>query len=81
MGFTVKKDSEIRVLRWGSEKGVSKKCPERPLEEYDPLGVHPIFASLQKALETTTAMKGSQFGTLLGSSHCSSSSSSSSSSS
>ena len=29
-----------RVLR-SSEKGVSRRCPERPLGEYDPLGVHP----------------------------------------
>ena len=25
-----------RVLRRGSEKGVSRRCPERPLEEYAP---------------------------------------------
>ena len=37
MGFTAK-----RVLRRGSEKGVSRRCLERPLEEYDPLGVRPI---------------------------------------
>ena len=34
-GFTVKK---------GSEKGVSRRCLERPLREYDPLSVHPIRA-------------------------------------
>ena len=32
MGFTVRK---------GSEKGVSRRCPERPLEEYARLGVRP----------------------------------------
>ena len=36
MGFPVKK---------GSEKGVSRRCTERPLGEYDPLGVHPSFGS------------------------------------
>ena len=36
MGFTVKKGSEK-----GSEKGVSRRCPERPLVEYAPLGVRP----------------------------------------
>ena len=30
-----------RVLRRGSEKGVSGRCLERPLGEYDLLGVHP----------------------------------------
>ena len=30
-----------RVLRRGSEKAVSRRCLERPLEEYDPLGVRP----------------------------------------
>ena len=41
MGFTVKKRVLRRVLRKGSEKGVSRRCPERPLREYDPLGVRP----------------------------------------
>ena len=42
MGFTVKKGSEK-----GSQKGFlvegggSRRCLERPLGEYDPLGVHP----------------------------------------
>ena len=27
-----------RVLRRGSEKAASRRCPERPLGEYDPLG-------------------------------------------
>ena len=31
-----------RVLRRGSEKGVSRRCLERPLGEQDPLGVAPI---------------------------------------
>ena len=41
MGFTVKK----RVLRRvrGSEKAVSRRCPERPLEECAPFGVRPIL--------------------------------------
>ena len=30
------------VLRRGSEKGVSRRCLERPLGEYDPLGIRPI---------------------------------------
>ena len=40
MGFTVKRVLR-RVLRSGSEKGVSRRCLERPLGEYDPLGVRP----------------------------------------
>ena len=40
-GVSVKKDSERRVLRRGSVKGVSRRCLERPLGEYDPLGVRP----------------------------------------
>ena len=36
MGSTVK-----RVLRRGSEKGISRRCQERPLEEYAPLGRAP----------------------------------------
>ena len=40
MGFTVKKGSE-KGLRRGSEKGVSRRCLERPLVEYAPLGVRP----------------------------------------
>ena len=31
-----------RVLRRGSEKGGSRRYLERPLREYDPLGVRPI---------------------------------------
>ena len=42
MGFTVKRVLR-RVLRRGSEKGVSGRCLERPLVEYAPLGVHPSF--------------------------------------
>ena len=37
MGFTVKQGSEK-----GSEKEVSRRCPEHPLGEYDPLGAHLI---------------------------------------
>ena len=40
MGFAVKKGSE-KGSRRGSEKEVSRRCLERPLGEYDPLGVHP----------------------------------------
>ena len=40
MGFTVKRVLG-RVLRRGSEKGVSRRCLERPLVEYAPLGVRP----------------------------------------
>ena len=40
MGFTVKRVLR-RVLRRGSEKGVSRRCLERRLEEYAPLGVRP----------------------------------------
>ena len=36
-----------RVLRRGSEKGVSRRFPERPLGEYAPLGVRPISVSCQ----------------------------------
>ena len=39
--FTVKKVLRT-VLRRGSEEGVSRRCLERPLEEYAPLGVRPI---------------------------------------
>ena len=39
MGFAVKKGPEK-----GSEKGVSRRCLERPLGEYDLLGVRPIPA-------------------------------------
>ena len=37
MGFTVRKGSEK-----GSQKGVSRRCLERPLVEYAPLGVRPM---------------------------------------
>ena len=42
MGFTVEQGSGKPLLRRGSEKGLSRRFPERPLEEYDPLGVRPI---------------------------------------
>ena len=41
MGFAVKRVLR-RVLRSGSEKGVSRGCLERPLGEYAPLSVRPI---------------------------------------
>ena len=41
-GFYTKKGFWGRVLRRGSEKGVSRRCPERSVEEYAPLGVRPI---------------------------------------
>ena len=41
MGFAVKKGVLRRVLRRGSEKAVSRRCLERPLAEYAPLGVRP----------------------------------------
>ena len=40
MGFTVKRVLR-RVLRKGSEKGVSRRYLERPLGEYAPFGVRP----------------------------------------
>ena len=39
MGFTVLR----RVLRRGSEKGVSRRCLVRPLGECAPLGVCPVL--------------------------------------
>ena len=41
MDFTIKKKVLRRVLRRGSEKGVSRRCLEPPLVEYAPLGVRP----------------------------------------
>ena len=45
VGFTVKK-----VSQKGFEKGASRRCPERPLGEYDPLplGVRPIVVRSEK---------------------------------
>ena len=40
-GFYSKKRVLRTVLRRGSEKGVSRRCPERPLEGYALLGVRP----------------------------------------
>ena len=40
-GFYSQKRVLRRVLRSGSEKGVSRRCPERPLVEYTPLGARP----------------------------------------
>ena len=39
--FYSKKEFLRRVLRRGSEKGASRRCLERPPEEYAPLGVRP----------------------------------------
>ena len=33
----------VFTIEKGSEKGVSRRCLERPLGEYDPLGVSPIL--------------------------------------
>ena len=44
MGFTLQ-----RVLRRGSEKGVSRRCLEHPLREHDPLGVRPTQGLLCRA--------------------------------
>ena len=41
-GFYSKKRVIRRVIRRGFEEEVSRRCPERLLEEYDPLGVRPI---------------------------------------
>ena len=41
MGFTVGNGVLGRVLGRGSEKGVSRRCLERPLGGYTPLGVCP----------------------------------------
>ena len=41
-GFYSKKRVPRRVLRRGSEKAVSRRCLECPLEEYAPLSVRPI---------------------------------------
>ena len=44
MGFTAKKGSEKGSQR-GSEKADSRRCLERPLVEYAPLGVRPIYVT------------------------------------
>ena len=49
-GFYSKKRVLRRVLRRGSEKGVSRRCLERPLEEYVPLGVRPTKARILLAV-------------------------------
>ena len=49
MGFTVKEGSE-KGSQKRSEKGVSRRCPERPLGECDPLGVHPIGTATQRGV-------------------------------
>ena len=42
-----------RVLRRGSEKGVSRRCLEHPLVEYAPLGVRPISLGEERLPEVT----------------------------
>ena len=49
MGFRVLRRVLGRVLRRGSEKAVSKRCLERPVGEYAPLGVRPILCQLSCA--------------------------------
>ena len=46
MGFTVKGVLR-RVLRRGSEKTVSRRCLERPLEEHAPSGVRPVLFGIE----------------------------------
>ena len=60
MGFTVKKGSEkgSQRLRRGSEKGVSRRCLERPLVEYAPLGVHSIQSTLAGLTHPTGSLTG-----------------------
>ena len=41
LGACYKFCSKKRVLRRGSEKGLSRRCLERPLQEYTPLSVRP----------------------------------------
>ena len=41
MGFTVKRGSEKGSQKGFWEGGECRRCPERPLVEYAPLGVHP----------------------------------------
>ena len=41
MGFTVKTGSEKGFSEEGSEKAISRRCLERPLEQHAPLGVRP----------------------------------------
>ena len=40
-----------RVLRRGSEQGVSRRCLEHPLGEHDPLGVRPKSARHQPVVQ------------------------------
>ena len=42
MGFTAKQVLR-RALRRGSEKGLSKRCLDCPLGDYNPLGVRPTI--------------------------------------
>ena len=46
MGLRFSEGFSEGALRRGSKDGVSRRCPERPLGEYEPLGVHPIHDSL-----------------------------------
>ena len=63
MGFTVKKGSETRVPRRGSEKGVSRRC----LERLNPCRVCPLRLRNRKTLETRNPGIGNQkFSKILG---------------
>ena len=53
-----------RVLRRGSEHGVSRRCLERPLGEYDPLGVYPTYPSPRKHHILRTFLGALLFGSL-----------------
>ena len=45
MWVLVKKGSEKGSQKGVLRRGVSRRCPERPLVEHAPLGVHPIHES------------------------------------
>ena len=47
------------MLRRGSEKGFSRRCPERPLGEYDPLGVRPSSTDAESTLGKADSRVGS----------------------
>ena len=48
MGFTVKKGSEKGFSEGVLRRGVSRRCLERPLVEYAPLGVHPSHGGISR---------------------------------
>ena len=64
MGFTIKRVLR-RVLRRGSEKGVSRRCLEHPLVEYAPLGVRPSFASYNPELFSSRSARAREAGRTL----------------